>query len=304
MLICGRFRPGRVPTRYVIVRFVVSRRRLWRMPSSGTLRRVALVRTDVLEQRFASINSVISVIVFLRNVLHLHVTANLVPSSLIFVTMIMEAPRSSERRFSQGPHSVTSQKTAIFGYCIVRWNIVSCFLRKVINVHLLTKTLKSPNLKTGLAIRVEIQCPFPASWNSNSVAQFTDLFRHKEHSALHVTSAVIRKLLREEFSFPRDGDENLQWNWMWSAAEWSSACSPVCLLFRPLTLSYVAQRLATAGCCKGMSSHGFIPCVKILLWHQIVEKALRTGRNIRRYDFTQVALRFLTENKFFIYLMS
>jgi hypothetical protein len=40
------------------VRFEVSRQRLRKVPSSGMLRRVALLRTDVSEERSASIISV------------------------------------------------------------------------------------------------------------------------------------------------------------------------------------------------------------------------------------------------------
>jgi hypothetical protein len=52
-----------------------------RMPSSGILRRVTLVRTDVSEEFGASI---------------IRVTANVVPSSQILVTLMMEALSSSE----------------------------------------------------------------------------------------------------------------------------------------------------------------------------------------------------------------
>jgi hypothetical protein len=48
------------------------------------LRRVAVVRTDVSEE------------LFLRSVRRLLVTANVVPSSPILVTLMMEAPSSSE----------------------------------------------------------------------------------------------------------------------------------------------------------------------------------------------------------------
>jgi hypothetical protein len=53
------------------------------MVSSGMLRRVALVRTDVSE-------------VFLRSVRRLLVTASVVPSSPILVTLMKEARSSSE----------------------------------------------------------------------------------------------------------------------------------------------------------------------------------------------------------------
>jgi hypothetical protein len=54
------------------------------MASSGMLRRVALVGTDVLEE------------LFLRSVRRLLVTASVVPSSPILVTLMEEALNSSE----------------------------------------------------------------------------------------------------------------------------------------------------------------------------------------------------------------
>jgi hypothetical protein len=63
-----------------------------RMVSSGLLRRVALIRTDVSEESGASfIRNV-----FLRSVRRLLVAACVVPSSQIFVTLMKEAPGSSE----------------------------------------------------------------------------------------------------------------------------------------------------------------------------------------------------------------
>jgi hypothetical protein len=53
------------------------------MPSSGILRRVALVSTDISWER-------------LRSVLQLLVAANVLPSSPIVVTLTMNATRSSE----------------------------------------------------------------------------------------------------------------------------------------------------------------------------------------------------------------
>jgi hypothetical protein len=69
------------------------------MPSSGMLRRVALVRADVSEKPSASIIRVTIIgelVVFLRSVRRLLVTANVVPSSPILVALMMEALGSSE----------------------------------------------------------------------------------------------------------------------------------------------------------------------------------------------------------------
>jgi hypothetical protein len=71
------------------------------MVSSGLLRRVALVRTDVSEEPDASFIRVTNVTdvrceEFLRSVRRLLVAACVLPSSPIFVTLIKEAPGSSE----------------------------------------------------------------------------------------------------------------------------------------------------------------------------------------------------------------
>jgi hypothetical protein len=60
------------------------------MASPGILRRVALVRTDVSEKLSASGH-----FVFLRSLRRLLVAANIVPSSPILVTLMMEALSSS-----------------------------------------------------------------------------------------------------------------------------------------------------------------------------------------------------------------
>jgi hypothetical protein len=79
------------------------------MVSSGLLRRVALVRTDVSEEPGASFIRVTKIgelgttqaaitnvvrLVFLRSVRRLLVAACVVPSSPIFVTLMKEAPGS------------------------------------------------------------------------------------------------------------------------------------------------------------------------------------------------------------------
>jgi hypothetical protein len=68
------------------------------MSSSGMLRPVALVRTNVSEELSASFIRVTrpSPLVFLENVRRLLVTANVVPSSPIPVTLMKEVLSSSE----------------------------------------------------------------------------------------------------------------------------------------------------------------------------------------------------------------
>jgi hypothetical protein len=78
------------------------------MVSSGLLRRVALVRTNVSEEPGASFIRVTRIgelgtthaatnnLVFLRSVRRLLVAACVVPSLQIFVTLMKEAPGSSE----------------------------------------------------------------------------------------------------------------------------------------------------------------------------------------------------------------
>jgi hypothetical protein len=82
------------------------------MPSSGMLRRVALIRTDI-SQELSKVTKLQSDFVFLCSVHRLLVKAN-IPSSPILVTLMMETLSSSETSFLQEPHGVTSQKTAFF----------------------------------------------------------------------------------------------------------------------------------------------------------------------------------------------
>jgi hypothetical protein len=63
------------------------------------LRRVALLRTDVLEERIASIITVVGIgklATFLISMLLLLFTANVVPSSIILITLMMGATRFTE----------------------------------------------------------------------------------------------------------------------------------------------------------------------------------------------------------------
>jgi hypothetical protein len=99
--------------------------------------RVALVRTDVSNEFSASFIQVTSIgelettlavtsnrrtlrrntkwcLVFLRSVRRLLITASVVPSSPILITLIKEALSSSETSVLQEPHGVTSQKTPFF----------------------------------------------------------------------------------------------------------------------------------------------------------------------------------------------
>jgi hypothetical protein len=74
------------------------------MPSFGILRCMTLVRTDISEERSASIImlirigelGMIAVEIFLRSLLRLLVAADVVPSMSILVTLMMEAICSSE----------------------------------------------------------------------------------------------------------------------------------------------------------------------------------------------------------------
>jgi hypothetical protein len=72
------------------------------MASSGMLRRVALVRTDVSKELSASsirvtrIDELGTINTFLRSVRRLLVTASVVPSSPILVTLMKEELSSSE----------------------------------------------------------------------------------------------------------------------------------------------------------------------------------------------------------------
>jgi hypothetical protein len=80
--------------------------------SAGMLCRVALVRTDVSKELSASF-------IRLTRIGELGTTLavtshSVVPSSPIIVTLMKEAPSSSETWLLREPHGVTSQKTPFF----------------------------------------------------------------------------------------------------------------------------------------------------------------------------------------------
>jgi hypothetical protein len=77
------------------------------MVSSGILRRVAPVRTDVSEERSAS---------FIRVARIGELGPTLAPITSILVTPMKEALSSPKRQFLQEPHGVTSQKTPFFRF--------------------------------------------------------------------------------------------------------------------------------------------------------------------------------------------
>jgi hypothetical protein len=75
---------------------------------------VALVRTDVSEERITSIITVTGIGELGTTLAGTsNITANVVPSSPILVTLKMEVT-CFPRQFLQGPHGVTSQETAFF----------------------------------------------------------------------------------------------------------------------------------------------------------------------------------------------
>jgi hypothetical protein len=104
------------------------------MVSSGMLGRVALVRTDVSEEvsaafirvtRICEIGTTPAVTshrhTLRRNsVRRLLVTANVVPSLPILVTLMKEAVSSSKTSVLTEPHGVTFQKTSYFIVTVVK----------------------------------------------------------------------------------------------------------------------------------------------------------------------------------------
>jgi cobalamin synthase len=93
---------------------------LLRLASYGILRLAALVETDVLEERIASIIRVTRIgeqgtlAVFLRSVLQLLVNTSVVPSSHILVTLMVEALRSSETSVLTRATRSNTQEDGVF----------------------------------------------------------------------------------------------------------------------------------------------------------------------------------------------
>jgi hypothetical protein len=97
------------------------------MPSSGMLHRVAIVRTDVSEERIASIIRVTRVSE-LSISLQLASVANVVPSSPILVTLMEEALSSSETSVLTRATRRNIPEDAILN---INYLFVSCVPKKV-----------------------------------------------------------------------------------------------------------------------------------------------------------------------------
>jgi hypothetical protein len=99
------------------------------MVSSGMLHRLALVRTDVSEELSASFIRVARYhLVLLRSVRRLLVTASVVPSSPILVTLMKEALGSSETSvFTRATRRIIPEDTILHVYvCMYVCMYVMC----------------------------------------------------------------------------------------------------------------------------------------------------------------------------------
>jgi hypothetical protein len=91
-------RVGSILAYFPSVRLRLSRRWLWRMPSSGMLRRVVLFTTDVSEERITTI-------------MVTGIDEQKLATAVFWWWRLYVPPK---RRFLQEPRGVTSQKTAFF----------------------------------------------------------------------------------------------------------------------------------------------------------------------------------------------
>jgi hypothetical protein len=99
------------------------------------LRRVTLVRTDVSEELSAAFIRVTKIFELGTTLAltsaacrRLLVTASVVLSSPIFVTLMEEAQVPPKRRFLQEPHGVSSKKTLFFITTAVKTSNLTCIV--------------------------------------------------------------------------------------------------------------------------------------------------------------------------------
>jgi hypothetical protein len=127
----------------------------WRMVSSGILRRVALVRTDISEEPRASfirvtiigeLGTTLAVTISVRRLL---VTASVVPSSPILVNLMKEALSSSEtsvltrakqRNIPEDTILHSHRRENLKSYCSSWWQML-CLLLPKLRLFRLTFTL-------------------------------------------------------------------------------------------------------------------------------------------------------------------
>jgi hypothetical protein len=91
--------------------------------------------------------TILNVLVLIRSVLRWLVTANVVPRSLILVTLMTEAILFLKRQLFQEPHGVASQKTALFIVSAVE----PSYLTQAVMLYLLLESLV-PEFNCYLAI--------------------------------------------------------------------------------------------------------------------------------------------------------
>jgi hypothetical protein len=120
------------------------------MSSSGMLRRAAPIRTDVSEEHRASI------IRFLRSVRRMLVTANVVPSSQILVTLMLEKLSSSQMSVLTRDTRRNTTEDAILDSCLNCYaDIKSCY------IILLSTYSKKRYPRYGNSVQTNKQTPWP-----------------------------------------------------------------------------------------------------------------------------------------------